>query len=291
MSGRTRNADDAAAVPRWKHQYDLRANSNLVLQGDTPRSKTANEPTGEPESLKDKGLHTFGDLAQRRKAPVEDHLKKRDEEKKKKRNAPDPDEMERPAKRSRTSAPTTSVLDHHELEGIKYQPRTKETKQAYDSLLTFVRQKLGDQQRSIIMSAADEILATIKDEEIKPKEKQQLLDGLLQKLSPDDYAQLHKICKDITDYVDDGDGGEGVGEDEGIAVTYFGGDDDDEEEGKEAEKFAVDEGESEEEEAGEETEILPTVHAQEEGDDEDKALILDPSSIDAYWLQRELVCI
>jgi len=159
--------------------YSYNANSNLVIQSDQPRSKTSKEPTGEPESLKDKLFHGFGDQVTSSRLPTENKDKK---EKSKKRTQSD-DIQDRPTKKTRVG----SVLDADEMEGIKYQPRTRETRQQYESLLHFVRQKLGDQPQSVIMSAADEVLVVLKDEEIRPKEKQGLLEELLGTLSPDNF--------------------------------------------------------------------------------------------------------
>lgn len=36
--------------------------------------------------------------------------------------------------------------------------------------------RVGDQTQSVIMSAADEVLAVLKDEEIRPKDKQGMLE-------------------------------------------------------------------------------------------------------------------
>eukprot|EP01125_Pyxidicula_operculata_P014589 TRINITY_DN4878_c0_g1_i1.p1 TRINITY_DN4878_c0_g1~~TRINITY_DN4878_c0_g1_i1.p1 ORF type:complete len:2162 (+),score=668.51 TRINITY_DN4878_c0_g1_i1:53-6538(+) len=260
-------------VTRWR-AYDYKANSNLVLQSTTPRSKVSSEPTGEPESLKDKRMYTFGDRAVTSKAPIDEHLKKTQ----KKRAAPfDANESSRPSKKVRTT-----VLDNDELEGIKYQPKTKETRQAYDNLLNFVRQKLGDQQRNVIMSASDEILAIIKDEEIKPKDKQQMLEELLPGLNQDGYTSLHKICQEITDYAEEGVASGVAGDDEGISVMVFG-----DEEEKEEEQFEIPEEEDDDMNVGEETELMETVRAKGEEEEED-ALDLDPNTIDAYWLQREI---
>lgn len=198
--------------------YDYRNNANLVLQADTPRSKTSKEPTGEPESLKDRLVYAFGDRAQTTKAPVEkvEEKKVREEKKAKKRGATAVDDasfasLRRPSKRTRTT-----VLDNDDLEGIKYQPRTRETRQAYESLLNFVRHKIGDQQQSVIMSCADEVLSILKDEEINPKQKQQLLESreLLSSVDSDEMSSLYKIATSITDFED-----EGAGDDEEAVVV------------------------------------------------------------------------
>lgn len=225
MSKYNRQAEQSDTQSRLTG-YSYNANSNLVLQSDQPRSKTSKEPTGEPESLKDKLFHGFGDQVITSRPPTEKQEKK---EKSKKRTQAD-DIQERPTKKTRVG----SVLDADEMEGIKYQPRTRETRQQYESLLHFVRQKIGDQPQSVIMSAADEVLAILKDEEIRPKEKQGLLEELLNTLTPDNVSDLFKISNAITDYTDEL-GGERDGEDE-VAVVF--GDDDDEED---EENYDIDE--------------------------------------------------
>jgi pre-mRNA-splicing helicase BRR2 len=204
--------------------YDYGSNSNLVLQSDQPRSKTSKEPTGEPESLKGKMKFGFGDQVHSTKPPVQ-NAQKANEQNKKKRVLGDDQFQEnqyKPTKKTKVN----SILDADEMEGIKYQPRTRETRQQYESLLHVVRQKLGDQPQSVIMSAADEVLAILKDEEIKPKEKQGLLEELLNTLTNDNLSELFKLSNAITDYTE-----EMINDDDEVAAVVFGEDESDEEGG------------------------------------------------------------
>lgn len=252
--------------------YEQRSNANLVLQSaDKPKSKISNEPTGEPETLKGRvSIEKFGDRASVSKPQSQ-----------KKRAAPPPTSG-RPEKRAKRNV---SVLENNEMDGIKYQPQTNETRRAYESLLNFVRSRLGDQQQTVIMSAADEVLAVLKDEEIKPTDKQELLEELLNKLSPDEFHGLHKMVTAINDYEDDADTEAAPNDEDAIAVV-FGEEEpaDDEDEGV----YELDE-ESEDELMGDETEQDTQLKMEEDDEaDEDASLDIDPHKIDAYWLQREL---
>eukprot|EP01127_Copromyxa_protea_P004841 TRINITY_DN1465_c0_g2_i1.p1 TRINITY_DN1465_c0_g2~~TRINITY_DN1465_c0_g2_i1.p1 ORF type:complete len:2175 (-),score=565.90 TRINITY_DN1465_c0_g2_i1:144-6668(-) len=279
MSGRRPDSE----VTRFK-EYDYRNNANLVLQTETPRSKTSKEPTGEPESLKGQLIHAFGDRAVTTKAPVEKVEKKKvnEEKKAKKRGAAQVDDaffasLRRPTKRTRTT-----VLDTDELDGVKYHPKTRETRQSYESLLNFVRQKLGDQQQSVIMSCADEVLSILKDEEINPKQKQQLLASpeLLSSVDSDQMSLLYKIATAITDYDDE------AGDDEEEAVVV--GDDDSED--SDDVVAAVDEEDSGDEDDGEEPgqgDVVGRGAGADRGAEDDN-LDLNPNDISAYWLQKEL---
>lgn len=57
------------------------------------------------------------------------------------------------AKRGRR-APTSSVLD---MDARLYRPRTKETREAYEALLSVMQTSLGDQPQDILHGAADEV--------------------------------------------------------------------------------------------------------------------------------------
>ena len=48
-----------------------------------------------------------------------------------------------------------------EMVGIIYRPKTQETRQTYEVLLSFIQEALGDQPRDILCGAADEVLQVI----------------------------------------------------------------------------------------------------------------------------------
>ena len=47
-----------------------------------------------------------------------------------------------------------------------YRPRTKETREAYEALLSVIREQFGDQPADILRGAADEVLSTLKNDRI-----------------------------------------------------------------------------------------------------------------------------
>lgn len=66
-----------------------------------------------------------------------------------------------------------------EMVGIVYRPKTQETRQTYEVLLSFIQEALGDQPRDILCGAADEILAVLKNDRLKEREKKREIDSLL----------------------------------------------------------------------------------------------------------------
>lgn len=66
-----------------------------------------------------------------------------------------------------------------EIVGIIYRPKTQETRQTYEVLLSFLQEALGDQPRDILCGAADEVLAVLKNDKLKEKEKKKETETLL----------------------------------------------------------------------------------------------------------------
>ena len=48
-----------------------------------------------------------------------------------------------------------------------YRPKTKETRAAYEAMLSFIQGKFGDQPADVLRGAADEILATLKNDRMR----------------------------------------------------------------------------------------------------------------------------
>lgn len=68
-----------------------------------------------------------------------------------------------------------------EIVGIIYRPKTQETRQTYEVLLSFLQEALGDQPRDILCGAADEVLSVLKNDKLKEKEKKKETETLLGK--------------------------------------------------------------------------------------------------------------
>ncbi|KAG5673800.1 hypothetical protein PVAND_003817 [Polypedilum vanderplanki] len=265
-------------------QYEYKANSNLVLQADVrlierPRR---DEATGEVLSLVGKLEGTkMGDRAQRSKP-------EKAEEKKAMRRKRDEQQYDFNSMRGATLL--SEGID--DMVGIIYRPKTQETRQTYEVLLSFIQEALGDQPRDILCGAADEILAVLKNDKLKDRERKKEIDGLLGTVAEERFALLVNLGKKITDFGSDSlnIAALGINEDQQIDETYginvqfeessdesvdddFGEirDDGDQDEGEEAVGDGV-------------------IHSENlgasEGDKKEKAL--HPLDIDAYWLQRRL---
>ena len=282
----------AEAHARFK-QYEYRANSSLVLTTDS-RPRDTHEPTGEPESLYGKiDPKTFGDRAYRGRPPeLDEKLKK---SKKKKEREPQHASEPVPSRQSkRRRIQEESVLSSTE-EGV-YQPKTKETRAAYEAMLSVIQQQLGGQPLNIVSGAADEILAVLKNETIKNPDKKKEIERLLNQIPNNIFDQLVSIGRLITDYQDGGDaagptaanGDDALDDDVGVAVEFEENEDEDEE-------SDLDMVQEDEEDDDDVMEQHGSGAMQMGGgiDDDDmqeanEGMTLNVQDIDAYWLQRKI---
>lgn len=213
----------AEAHARFK-QYEYRANSSLVLTTDS-RPRDTHEPTGEPESLWGKiDPKNFGDRVYRGKPPeLEEKIKK--SKKKKEREPPLDTDQRKDSKRRRIQEESVLSLSDDAV----YQPKTKETRAAYEALLSVIQQQFGGQPQDILSGAADEVLAVLKNEKIKNPDKKKEIEKLLNPISNQVFDQLISIGRLITDYQDGGDAAgsaaanvsdEALDDDIGVAVEF-----------------------------------------------------------------------
>ncbi|KAG4180807.1 hypothetical protein ERO13_A10G187300v2 [Gossypium hirsutum] len=279
----------AEAHARFK-QYEYRANSSLVLTTDS-RPRDTHEPTGEPESLWGKiDPRSFGDRVYKGRPPELDEKLKKSKKKKERDPLAEPVPV-RQSKRRRLRE--ESVLTVTE-EGV-YQPKTKETRAAYEAMLSLIQQQLGGQPLNIVSGAADEILAVLKNEGIKNPDKKKEIEKLLNPIPSQVFDQLVSIGKLITDYQDGGDvaggaaanGDEGLDDDVGVAVEF----EENEDEEEESDLDMVQEDEEDDDDG-----VENGSGAMQMGggiDDEDmheanEGMNLNVQDIDAYWLQRKI---
>ncbi|KAI7854305.1 Sec63 Brl domain-containing protein [Circinella umbellata] len=237
------------------NQYQYAANSSLVLQADrSGLPRRDQEPTGEPETLWGKiDPKAFGTRAER-ETP-------KDIEEKKKKAAERSEELAEKRRRKKEESAISKAYGYSSVlsatddwEGLNYRPRTKETREAYEHVLSFVYDHLGDQARDIIRSAADDVLETLKTDTLKDFDKKREIESVIGTVESDKFAQLVNLSKKITDYNNEGESmdvdenGERVGaiDDEvGVAVVF----DEDEDEEEEDDQFEIKEDEDEEEAA------------------------------------------
>lgn len=107
--------------------------------------------------------------------------------------------------------------------GIVYRPKTQETRQTYEVLLSFIQEALGDQPRDILCGAADEVLAVLKNDKLKEKEKKKETEQLLGSVAEERFALLVNLGKKITDFGSDeksNTGDENIDETYGINVQF-----------------------------------------------------------------------
>ncbi|VDK71756.1 unnamed protein product, partial [Onchocerca ochengi] len=278
-------ADEIARV----QQYEYRQNSNLVLQVDfnfTDR-RGRDEPTGEVMPLTKDVLAgvKMGDKYQRAKAPIIDTKKA----KKKKRT-------DAGATGNNTTSHTLLGDSNTELMGL-YKPRTQETRQTYEAILAYIQDAIGDQPRDILCGAADEVLAVLKSDKIREKDRKKEVELLLGSLTDERIAVLINLAKKITDFSVDDEKGKFDNQDEidetiGVNVQFD--DSDEEAEGDEGmEEEVKEEGSDGEDEGGVEAVFEETLKARYVDEDDENATgerkgNLHARDIDAHWIQRSL---
>lgn len=278
----------AEAHARFK-QYEYRANSSLVLTTDS-RPRDTHEPTGEPESLWGKiDPKSFGDRAARGRPPELDEKLKKSKKKKERESLAEPGPTRQSKKRRLQEE---SVLTTTE-EGV-YQPKTKETRAAYEAMLSVIQQQLGGQPLNIVSAAADEILAVLKNDAIKNPDKKKEIEKLLNPIPGPVFDHLVSIGRLITDYQEGGDAapsanGDGTLDDEvGVAVEF----DENEEDEDESDLELVPDDEEEDEDLAEAggPGAMQMGGGIDDDDmqDADEGMNLNVQDIDAYWLQRKI---
>ena len=284
-------------------QYNYGAISSLVLTADRSQlPRRDKEPDGAPETLV--GRINPKDMGSRVQRQVPKDL-----EKKKKKAVERQDGAERPARRKAAEAAGFGYTDiieaTQEVEGLTYRPRTAETREVYELMLSTVHQALGDQANDIVRSAADTVLETLKNDSLKDFDKKKEIEGILGTLSNETFSQLVNLSKKITDYgvedaemVDpDMERKDAEIDDDGVAVVF----DDDEQEEEEDEGFEIrDESDDEDEEEAEKSD------AGLEGDEGEELIIggesstgaskkqksdgdvVPPHEVDGFWVQRQV---
>ncbi|CAM1307137.1 SNRNP200 (predicted), partial [Pycnogonum litorale] len=180
-----------------------------------------------------------------------------------------------------------------DVSNIMYRPKTQETRQTYEVLLSFIQEAIGDQPRDILCGAADEVLAVLKGDKMKEKEKKKETELLLGGLAEERFALLVNLGKKINDYgVDEKThvSEDNIDETYGVNVQF---EESDEEDDEVVYREIRDEDSNDEGEEGVETGDSGTLQAtnldsQQESESNKVDHSLDPRVIDAYWLQRKL---
>ncbi|CAH9061484.1 unnamed protein product [Cuscuta epithymum] len=279
----------AEAHARHK-QYEYRSNSSLVLTTDN-RPRDTHEPTGEPETLWGRiDPKEFGTRAYKGKpAELEEKVRKA----KKKEREPLSSEPIPTRQSKKRRLQEESVLTATE-EGV-YQPKTKETRAAYEVMLSVIQHQLGGQPLNIVSGAADEILAVLKNENFKNPEKKKETEKLLNPIPSSIFDHLVSLGKCITDYQEGSDavatatatGDEALDGDVGVAVEFEENEDDDDESDLDLVPEDEDEDDGLEENGASAMQMGGGID-DDEMQEADKGMTLNVQDIDAYWLQRKI---
>lgn len=258
-----------------------------MLESDR-RGRPRGEPTGAPESLEGKiDASQFGDRA--RGGTDGDFAEKRERAAKRragKRARGDAGEAEAFGKRGRATK-GASVLGGSEY-GL-YKPKTRETRAAYEGLLSVLQGVFGDQPQDVMRGAADEVLAALKEEGKTERAKQKDVEALMGTLTSERFAQITAIGKLITDFSIPGEGGEGAGEelddDIGVAVEF----EEEEEEDSDVDEV-LEASDVDDDDEGDEGAYDGAVGARAVEDEYTPNADhgLNPADIDAHWLQRAI---
>ena len=284
--------------------YNYGAIASLVLTPDRsnlPRGDK--EPDGAPTSLAGRiDPKQMGSRVQRQ-IP-------KDLDKKKKKATEGRDVSDRqPSKRrtAETSFGYTDIIEAtQDVEGLTYRPRTAETREIYEMILSSVHTALGDQAQDVVRSAADTVLETLKNDSMKDYDKKKDVEEVLGSVTSDSFARLVNLSKKITDYAAEDEmqvdpdlerKDAEIDDELGVNVII----DEEEPEEEEDEGFEVRE-ESDDEEEGAREEQPPAdditggdelfftggSSSQSKSRAEVDKDIVSPHSIDAFWVQRQI---
>jgi pre-mRNA-splicing helicase BRR2 len=231
----------------------------------------------------------------------------KDLEKKKKKasDRQDPSEKQAMKRKAETSGfGYTDIIEAtQDVEGLTYRPRTAETREVYELILSSVHTSLGDQAQDIVRSAADTVLETLKNEDMKDFDKKREVEEVIGPVSNEQFSQLINLSKKITDY-----GAEDetmadpdmermdaeIDDEVGVAVVF----DEEEQDEEDEERFEIGEDSDDEEK---EPEDAPPGDGAEDDDElviggeasqEKKAKadkdIVSPHAVDGFWVQRQI---
>ncbi|KAK7208425.1 Sec63 Brl domain-containing protein [Myxozyma melibiosi] len=273
-------------------QYSYDAMSNKVLQVDRRFvSRPSDDSTGDPESLAGKiRLSDMGTRVSRDTVPTDSKNRKK---------AVLEDGAKRKQKKSK-SDDISALTDT--IEGLRYIPRTNETRQTFELILSWSQELLGDVSHDIVRSAADAALEIVKMDGVRDYDKKKEVESIFgSSISNERFNQLMNLSRKITDYeTPDADveaTGQGVDDEDGVAVLL---DDEDEEESSSDEDDEDDEEEAEDRPIEFETGDLSDA----DGDALESTLdgkissnvkqdkdVIPAHTIDAFWLQREVATV
>ncbi|KAG5640834.1 hypothetical protein DXG03_006882 [Asterophora parasitica] len=281
--------------------YNYGAISSLVLTADrSALPRRDKEPDGAPTSLA--GRINPREMGSRviRQAP-----KDIDKKKKKATDRQDATEKQAAKRKAELGFGYNDIIEAtQDVEGLTYRPRTAETREVYELILTSVHTALGDQAQEIVRSAADTVLETLKTENMKDFDKKKEIEEVLGTVASEHFSQLVSLAKKITDYNADDETmadpdmerkDAEIDDEVGVAVVF----DEEDQEEEDEEGFEIKEDSDDEEdnegvqeapESGEESDdelVIGADSSQVKASKTDQGIV-SPHSIDGFWVQRQI---
>ncbi|GAC95807.1 hypothetical protein PHSY_003384 [Pseudozyma hubeiensis SY62] len=296
--------------------YQYSALSSLVINADRSHRRP-DEPSGEAESLA--GRINVRDMGTAVKSEGVKNIDK------KRKKAQTDDQLTQP--QAKRQAASTSFANQNtysdilqataELEGLRYHPKTAETRDVYELILGIVHTALGDQAQDVVRSAADTTLEILKDDDLRDLEKKKEIEDILGPLTTETFGQLTNLSKKVTDYDEidrvDAKAGE-IDEQTGVAVMF---DDEEEESDQDNVNYVVRDGSDDSDASDDDDASARQTDVKREGsdggtdvdvdaDDQDALMIgssasaangastqrdpnhVSPRDIDAFWIQRHI---
>ena len=279
-------------LPVKMADYSYQANSNLVLASDRDSRRFQDEGKGEVETLNGKiDKYRMGDRIVN-SSSGNDRKNKELVDK----------SLDNSSKRMRTGehlggtskASKGSILQYNNNDSYAYQPKTKESKIAYEEILNSVQTLLGDQPQDVLHGAAEEVLSILKDNTIKDLDKHKEVNKILSVIPSELFHKLVNLSKTINDFNINGisddieDGKMEMDENLGVAVIF---DDDDDDDIRQIAGAGGD-GSDDEEEDGDEAQGSGMLKGDDQNmdvnDDNNNDGSIRVTDIDAHWLQRQL---
>ncbi|KAF8212106.1 Sec63-domain-containing protein [Mycena galopus ATCC 62051] len=210
----------------------------------------------------------------------------KDLEKKKKKASDRQDPSEKQATKRKTETSGFGYTDIIEAtqdgEGLNYRPRTAETREVYELILSSAQ--------DIVRSAADIVLETLKNDDMKDFDKKREIEEVIGSVSNEQFSQLINLSKKLTDFGAEDDTmadpdmermDAEIDDEVGVAVVF-----DEEEQDEEDEERAR--GRSAREEAEDDDELVIGGEASQAKKPKADKDIVPPHDVDGFWVQRQI---
>lgn len=190
----------------------------------------------------------------------------------------------------KTSQITSTILETSNIESLNYYPKTQETNESYEKLVSWVSNQFGnDIQHNTVISATDLMLEALKDEsstDIQKKSQVQEILGV--SIRNEDFSDALSLSNELTDYDQQNEEDDNA---QGVAVDFDGEDSDSNAEGDGEDESSDDDF------AGPKLDDFIQEPSEEQHDEEEEEVlrfeskqndvqVLSLKSIDSFFLQR-----